>query len=63
MKHPEGVTLRATTCNTVGVASAFALWLSDGAQHYVVDLSDHMQGSGGLTGIAFHGGRIYGAVQ
>lgn len=63
MKLPEGVTLLATICNTVGVASAFALWLSDGEQQYVVDLSEHMQDAGGLTGIAFHGERIYVAVQ
>ena len=63
MKLPAGVTLLATICNTVGVASAFALWLSDGAQQYVVDLSDHMQDAGGLTGIAYHDRRIYVAVQ
>jgi hypothetical protein len=63
MKLPEGATLLATICNTVGVASPFALWLSDGKQQYVVDLSDHMQDSGGLTGIAYHDDRIYVAVQ
>jgi hypothetical protein len=63
MKLPHGVTLFATICNTVGVASAFALWLSDGKHQYVVDLSGHMDDSGGLTGIAYHGGRIYVAVQ
>jgi hypothetical protein len=63
MNLPRGVSLLATICNTVGVASAFALWLSDGEQQYVVDLSDHMQGSVGLTGIAFHDNRIYVAVQ
>jgi hypothetical protein len=63
MKLPQGFTLLATICNTVGVASAFALWFSDGERQYVVDLSEHMHDSGGLTGIAYHGGRIYVAVQ
>jgi hypothetical protein len=63
MNHPEGVSPLATICNTVGVAAAFALWHSDGEQQYVVDLSDHMQDAGGLTGMAFDGGRIFVAVQ
>jgi hypothetical protein len=55
--------LFATICNTVGEASGYALWFTDGSRQFVVDLSDHLGESSGLTGIAYHDGRIYLAVQ
>jgi hypothetical protein len=55
--------LFATICNTVGEASAYALWFMTGGRQFVVDLSGHLDNAGGLTGIAWHDGRIYLAVQ
>lgn len=55
--------LFATICNTVGEASAYALWFTGGGRQYVVDLSGHLNDAAGLTGIAYHNGRIYVAVQ
>ena len=55
--------LCATICNTVGEASVYPLWFSLGGQQYVTDLSGHMADAAGLTGIAYHNGRIYLAVQ
>lgn len=63
MNLPEKVVLLATICNTVGAASSFALWFSDGKRQRVVDLSSHMRDSGGLTGITYREQRIYVAVQ
>jgi hypothetical protein len=55
--------LLATICNTVGEASAYSLWFTDGARQYVADLTGRLGEAGGLTGIAWHNGRIYLAVQ
>jgi hypothetical protein len=55
--------LCATICNTIGEASAYPLWFSLDGQQYVTDLSRHMADAAGLTGIAYHNGRIYLAVQ
>jgi Domain of unknown function (DUF4915) len=63
MSLPEGVVVIATICNTIGDASPYALWLSDGKRQRVLDLSDHIRDSSGLTGIAYHCNRIYVAVQ
>jgi hypothetical protein len=53
----------ATICNTVGEASAYSLWFTDGTRQFVADLSGHLDDAGGLTGIAMHNDRIYLAVQ
>lgn len=53
----------ATICNTVGEASPYALWLSDGERQSVVDLSDDIGAASGFTGIAHHKNRLYLAVQ
>jgi hypothetical protein len=53
----------ATICNTVGEASAYTLWFTEGGRQFVVDLSGHLGDAGGLTGIAYHNGHIYVAVQ
>jgi hypothetical protein len=63
MNLPKGVVLVATICNTIPDVSPYALWFSDGIRQGVLDLSDHIRGSSGLTGIAYHHGRIYVAVQ
>ncbi len=55
--------LCATICNTVGEARGYPLWLSLDAQQYVADLSGHLADAAGLTGIAYHNGLIYLAVQ
>jgi hypothetical protein len=63
MSLPEGRVIVATICNTIRDAGAYALWFSDGRRQCVVDLSDVMPNSSGLTGIACHKNRIYLAVQ
>lgn len=55
--------LIATICNTIKEASPFALWISDGANRYVADLSGHVRGGGGFTGLAYNDNRLYLAVQ
>ena len=63
MSSFEGLALVATICNTIGAASPYALWYSDGKRQCVLDLSDYVRGPGGLTGITYHSNRIYVAVQ
>jgi WD40 repeat protein len=63
MSGSAGSPLFATICNTVGEASAYALWFTHGGKQFVADLSGHLGGAGGLTGIAFHDGLLYLAVQ
>jgi hypothetical protein len=63
MSLPQGLVIVATICNTIGDAGVYALWFSDGTRQCVVDLSDAIPDSSGLTGIAYHHGRIYVAVQ
>ena len=60
--HSSSV-LFATICNTVGEASPYTLWFTDGGRQYVTDLSGHLDDAAGLTGIAYHNGRLYLAVQ
>ena len=57
--------LLATVCNTVPSVAPFALWLGRGADQAVVDLTDVLNEPGdvGLTGLAWHAGRFYIAVQ
>jgi hypothetical protein len=61
----DGVTLLATVCNTTPNAVPYSLWLARGAEQYVVDLSGALGRPGdlGLTGLTWHGDRIYAAVQ
>jgi hypothetical protein len=63
MSGSGGSPLFATICNTVGEASAYALWFTHGGKQFVADLSGHLDGAAGLTGIAYHDGRLYLAVQ
>lgn len=63
MIDPGSGILIATICNTIREASPYALWVSDGTRQYVVDLSDHIRGPGGLTGIAYRDSLLYVAVQ
>ena len=63
MNLSEGRVIVATICNTIRDAGAYALWFSDGRRQCVLDLSDAMQNSSGLTGVACHNNRIYVAVQ
>jgi hypothetical protein len=63
MSGSGGGTLFATICNTVGESSAYALWFTQGGKQFVADLSGHLDDAAGLTGIAYHDGRIYLAVQ
>ena len=62
---PPGATLLATVCNTTPNAVPYTLWLAHGGAQYLVDLSDALNqpGDGGLTGITWHGDKIYLAVQ
>jgi hypothetical protein len=62
---PEGAALLATVCNALPNASPYALWLARGKSEYFVDLADVLgqPGDGGLTGLVWHGGKIYVAVQ
>lgn len=63
MSESANNVLFATICNTVGEASAYSLWLMANGRQFVVDLSGHLNDASGLTGIAWHDGRIYVAVQ
>jgi hypothetical protein len=61
---PNGTTLLATVCNATSNAAPYALWLARGEEQYFVDLSEVLgHGDSGLTGLAWHGDRIYAAVQ
>lgn len=62
---PDGLTLLATVCNTTRNAVPFTLWLARGDRQYLVDLSDALNRTGdvGLTGLAWHNGLLYAAVQ
>ncbi len=63
MNLPEGIVVAATICNTIGDASPYAFWVSDGKRQFVLDLSNHMRNASGLTGMAYRHNRIYVAVQ
>ena len=63
MTEPFGTALFATICNAVGETSPYTLWFTDGRRQFVADLSEHMAEAAGLTGVAFHDGRLYLAVQ
>jgi hypothetical protein len=63
MSLPQGLVIVATICNTIRAAGCHALWFSDGERQFVVDLSDTVANSSGLTGIAWHHNRLYVAVQ
>jgi hypothetical protein len=63
MTEPFGTALFATICNAVGETSPYTLWFTDGRRQFVADLSAHMEEAAGLTGVAFHDGRLYLAVQ
>jgi hypothetical protein len=57
-------TVLATVCNTVPSAAPFALWLGRGSDQAVVDLGDALEpGDTGLTGLVWHTGQLYVAVQ
>lgn len=62
---PNGVCLLASICNTTSNATPFTLWLARGASEYLVDLSTALgtPGDSGLTGLAWHDGTLYAAVQ
>jgi hypothetical protein len=62
---PRGATFLATVCNATPSAVPYALWLCRNNEEYLVDLSSELGQTGdcGLTGITFHGGKIYVAVQ
>jgi hypothetical protein len=56
--------LLATVCNTFPSAVPFALWLGRGSDQAVVDLGVALEpGDTGLTGLAWHAGQLYAAVQ
>jgi hypothetical protein len=63
MSLPQGLVMVATICNTIRDAGCYALWFSDGKRQCVLDLSDTIPDSSGLTGIAWHHNRLYVAVQ
>ena len=65
MRLPDGVCLLASVCNTTFNAAPFALWLACGETQHVVDLSGALNrpGDSGLTGLAWHDGTLYAAVQ
>jgi hypothetical protein len=61
---PREPVLLATVCNTVPSAAPFALWLGRGSDQAVVDLGAVLEsGDTGLTGLAWHAGQLYVAVQ
>ena len=64
-ERAAGPTLLATVCNTVPNATPVALWLGCGETQRVIDLGDTIghPGDVGLTGLAWHAGRLYCAVQ
>jgi hypothetical protein len=61
----RGPVVLATVCNTVPSAAPFALWLERGSEQVVVDLATVLDqpGDTGLTGLAWHAGQLYVAVQ
>ncbi len=65
MRLPDGIWLLASVCNTTPNAAPFALWLARGDKQHVVDLSGVLDrpGDSGLTGLAWHDGTLYAAVQ
>jgi hypothetical protein len=62
---PGGITLFATVCNTTPNMAVYSLWVAKGENEYLVDLSDLLHGDKdvGLTGLTYHRGKIYVAVQ
>ncbi len=62
---PGGMTLLATVCNTTPNMAPYSLWLAKGEHEYLVDLTDllHEDGDVGLTGLTYHRGKIFVAVQ
>lgn len=60
-----GLTVLATVCNTTPEMAPYALWLAKAGHEYLIDLSDlvHPDKDVGLTGLAYHDGMIYLAVQ
>jgi len=60
-----GLTILATVCNTTPEMAPYALWLAKDDQEYLVDLSDLLRPEKdiGLTGLAYHDGSLYLAVQ
>ncbi|HEY1934465.1 MAG TPA: DUF4915 domain-containing protein [Acetobacteraceae bacterium] len=65
MRLPDGVCLFASVCNTTANAAPISLWLARGESEYLVDLSALLSrpGDTGLTGLAWHDGTLYAAVQ
>ena len=65
VRLPDGICLFASICNTTPNATPFALWLARGETQHVVDLSGVLNrpGDSGLTGLAWHDGTLYAAVQ
>lgn len=65
MVLPAGITLFATVCNTTPNMAPWSLWIAKGENEYLVDLADllHKENDVGLTGLAYHKGKIYLAVQ
>jgi hypothetical protein len=62
---PGGMTLFATVCNTTRNMAPYSLWIAKGENEYLVDLADllHPEEDVGLTGLTYHKGKIYLAVQ
>jgi hypothetical protein len=62
---PGGTTLAATVCNTTSNMAPYSLWIAKGEREYLVDLTDllHPEQDVGLTGLTYHKGKIYLAVQ
>jgi hypothetical protein len=62
--EPREPVVLATVCNTLPNAASFALWLGRGSDQAVVDLGAALEpGDTGLTGLAWHEGQLYVAVQ
>ncbi len=62
---PSGISLVATVCNTTPNMAAYSLWIAKGEKEYLVDLTDLLREEYdvGLTGLTFHRGKLYVAVQ
>jgi hypothetical protein len=61
---PGGMTLLATVCNSTANMAPYSLWLAKGDNEYLVDLTDLLRdGDVGLTGLTYHRGKLYLAVQ
>jgi YD repeat-containing protein len=62
---PDGMTLAATVCNTTPNMAPYSLWIAKGEREYLVDLTEllHQEQDAGLTGLTYHKGKIYVAVQ